>query len=92
MSKEDTAGEPKPRGEVFSFNEAPESACPFEGEPVQAAKYWKMLCGGMPDCRPTGIAYEGIIVHSVKDVANRMNFRYGLFPGDGWYLPQWTPG
>ena len=43
-------------GTVGVFNETPESACPFEGEPVQAAKDWKMLCGGMPNCRPTGIA------------------------------------
>jgi len=38
------------------FNGTPESACPFEGEPVQAAKDLKMLSGGMPNCRPTGIA------------------------------------
>jgi hypothetical protein len=41
---------------MFAFNRTPESACPFEWEPVQAAKYLKMLGGGMPDCRPTGIA------------------------------------
>jgi len=58
MSKGDVAGTSKPRGDVISFNEAPESACPFEGEPVQAAKYLKILDGGMPICGPTGIACD----------------------------------
>jgi len=37
------------------FNETPDRPA-LLGEPVQAAKYWKMLCGGMPNCKPTGTA------------------------------------
>ena len=42
-------------GAVGMFNETPDRPA-LLGEPVQAAKYWKMLCGGMPNCKPTGTA------------------------------------